>query len=65
MIGSGMAEEEVEKEEKEGRRKRREGGKGGKEEKKLESKGPIESPQLKETPNYQSGAPAISENDLT
>jgi hypothetical protein len=29
------------------------------------SKGPIESPQLKETPNYQSGASAISENDLT
>lgn len=29
------------------------------------SKGPIESPQLKETPNYQSGATAISENDLT
>lgn len=28
-------------------------------------KGPIESPQLKETPNYQSGASAISENDLT
>lgn len=28
-------------------------------------KGPIESPQLKETPNYQSGATAISENDLT
>jgi len=29
------------------------------------SKGPIESPQLKETPNYQSGASTISENDLT
>lgn len=28
-------------------------------------KRPIESPQLKETPNYQSEASAISENDLT
>lgn len=46
-----MAEEEAEKVKEEVER--------------LESKGPIESPQLKETPNYQSGAPTISENDLT